>query len=169
MQSLVRQAASVAVNGTYHTSRLSAAASSRSTGLLLSRRHAVLHEAKHVRRRVRGPLPWRTTAAPPSASSSGWRSDAREIPEAGQVLQTRAVHSGQRLSARGADAACSRAGHPWQSLTCARHLTALHAGLPRSGSRRGGLPYPLRTQRQALSGLRAGSCRTVRVRGFPHQ
>ncbi len=38
-------AAGVAVNGTYHTSRLSAAASSRSTGLLRSRGHAVLHEA----------------------------------------------------------------------------------------------------------------------------
>ncbi len=38
-------AAGVAVNGTYQTSLLSAAASSRSTGLLLSRRHAVLHEA----------------------------------------------------------------------------------------------------------------------------
>ncbi len=78
-------------------------------------RHAVLHkcaaQAKHGRRHVRRTSLWRTAAVPPSASSSGPRSDARTHPAAGQVLETRAVHPGQRLSARGADAACSRAGH----------------------------------------------------------
>jgi len=92
-------------------------------------RHAVLHkcaaQAKHGRRHVRRTSLWRTAAVPPSASSSGPRSDARTHPAAGQVLETRAVHPGQRLSARGADAACSRAGHSWQSLTRARRVTAV--------------------------------------------
>ena len=82
-------------------------------------------QARHGRRCVRRAPPWRTAAVLPSASSSSHRSDARTHPEAGQVLETRAVHPGQRLSARGADAACSRAGHSWQSLTRARRVTAV--------------------------------------------